>query len=94
MRSRYSLVKTLACPGEQSICVGSPPLDMICEAAVDTGEIKAGDRSEPICELELELLEGDSEPLLLLGEEMKARHGLVAGQKSKFARGKALRVEK
>ena len=68
--------------------------DMICEAAVDTGEIKAGDRSEPICELELELLEGDSEPLLLLGEEMKARYGLVAGQKSKFARGKALRVEK
>ena len=68
--------------------------DMICEAAVDTGEIKAGDRSEPICELELELLDGDSEQLILLGEEWKARYGLVAGTKSKFARGKALRVEK
>lgn len=68
--------------------------DMVCEAAVDLGDIVAGDRAVPICELELELLEGDSEPLLLLGEEMKARHGLVAGQKSKFARGKALRVEK
>jgi len=68
--------------------------DMICEAAVDTGEIKAGDRSEPICELELELLDGDSEQLILLGEEFKARYGLVAGTKSKFARGKALRVEK
>jgi len=68
--------------------------DMICEVAVDSGEIKAGDRSEPICELELELLDGDSEQLILLGEEFKARYGLVAGTKSKFARGKALRVEK
>ena len=68
--------------------------DMICEAAVDTGEIKAGDRSEPICELELELLQGDSEQLILLGEGFKARYGLIAGKKSKFARGKALRVEK
>jgi len=68
--------------------------EMICEAAVDTGEIKAGDRSEPICELELELLQGDSEQLILLGEGFKARYGLIAGKKSKFARGKALRVEK
>ncbi len=67
---------------------------MLCEAAVDTGEIVAGDRSEPICELELELLTGENGPLMILGEELKARYGLVAGTKSKFARGKALRVEK
>ena len=67
---------------------------MICEAAVDLGDIVAGDRAVPICELELELLDGDSELLILLGEEWKARYGLVAGTKSKFARGKALRVEK
>ena len=67
---------------------------MICEAAVDTGVIVAGDRSEPICELELELLEGDSAQLVQLGTEMEARYGLAAGGKSKFARGKALRVGK
>ena len=67
---------------------------MVCEAAVDLGDIVAGDRAVPICELELELLEGDSELLMKLGDEMEARYGLVAGKKSKFARGKALRVEK
>ena len=68
--------------------------DMVCEAAVDLGTIEAGERWEPICELELELLEGDSALLVQLGEEMKASYGLVPGKKSKFARGKALREGK
>ena len=68
--------------------------DMVCEAAVDLGTIEAGDRWEPICELELELLEGDSALLVQLGEELKASYGLVPGKKSKFARGKALREGK
>ena len=67
---------------------------MLCEAAVDTGSIVAGTKSEPICELELELMEGDSAALVKLGEELEARYGLVAGEKSKFARGKALREKK
>ena len=64
---------------------------LLCEAAVDTGSIVAGTKSEPICELELELLAGDDRTLMDLGAELEARYGLVPGKKSKFARGKALR---
>ncbi|MBR6500171.1 MAG: CYTH domain-containing protein, partial [Firmicutes bacterium] len=64
---------------------------LLCEAAVDTGSIAAGTKSEPICELELELLAGDDRTLMDLGAELEARYGLVPGKKSKFARGKALR---
>lgn len=67
---------------------------LLCEAAVDTGEITAGDRSVPICELELELLEGEAEALMELGRELKERYGLADGVDSKFARGKRLRNEK
>ena len=78
------------------ICVRTEDREehMLCEAAVDTGSIVAGTKSEPICELELELLEGDSAALVKLGGELEARYGLVAGEKSKFARGKALREKK
>ena len=73
---------------------GGPERRMLCEAAVDTGEIAAGDRSVPICELELELLEGEAEALMELGRELKERYGLADGAESKFARGKRLRSEK
>lgn len=63
----------------------------VCEAAVDVGIIRAGGKSEPICELELELLDGDANRLMEWGRQMEAAYGLVAGVKSKFARGKALR---
>ena len=63
----------------------------VCEAAVDVGIIRAGGKSEPICELELELLDGDAGQLMKWGRQMEAAHDLAAGVKSKFARGKALR---
>ena len=63
----------------------------VCEAAVDVGMIRAGGKSEPICELELELLDGDANRLMEWGRQMEAAYGLAAGVKSKFARGKALR---
>ena len=68
--------------------------DMVCEVAVDLGTIEAGGRWEPICELELELLEGESEPLMELGKSFETQYALIPGEKSKFARGKALRGEK
>lgn len=64
--------------------------ELLCEAAVDTGAIVAGGRSEPICELELELKQGDASALLSLGEQIARQYGLVPGTKSKFQRGREL----
>ena len=64
--------------------------ELLCEAAVDTGAIVAGKRSEPICELELELKQGDAQTLSTLGERVARRYGLTPGTKSKFQRGREL----
>ncbi|MBL9960649.1 CYTH domain-containing protein, partial [Klebsiella pneumoniae] len=40
------------------------------EIAFDRGEIKAGEEQEPICELELELLEGDASDVLKLARKL------------------------
>ena len=57
------------------------------EIALDLGEVKAGEYQEPICELELELLEGDAEDVLKLARKLVNQSGLRQGSLSKAARG-------
>lgn len=57
------------------------------EIALDLGEVKAGEFQEPICELELELLEGDAADVLRLAHKLVSQSGLRQGSLSKAARG-------
>ncbi|MEG1211132.1 MAG: inorganic triphosphatase [Leclercia sp.] len=57
------------------------------EIALDRGEVKAGEFQEPICELELELLEGHADDVLKLARKLVIQPGLRQGSLSKAARG-------
>ncbi|MDW8845412.1 inorganic triphosphatase [Erwinia sp. MMLR14_017] len=60
------------------------------EVALDQGEVCAGALSEPLCELELELLSGERDDLLAFASELTDLGGLRLGSLSKAARGYAL----
>ncbi|RPH30940.1 inorganic triphosphatase [Buttiauxella warmboldiae] len=57
------------------------------ELALDQGEVKAGELAEPLCELELELLAGETADLLAFARQLVAQPGLRQGSLSKAARG-------
>lgn len=61
--------------------------DSILEVALDFGEICAGDNRETICEMEIELLEGDVRDLLSLGQIVMAKSNGIAENTSKYGRG-------
>lgn len=60
------------------------------ELAVDNGHIFAGNLTEPVCELELELKQGDPEVMLLMAERIAKKYGLTPEPRSKYTRGLAL----
>lgn len=62
----------------------------VIEAAFDTGTITAQDRSAPICELELELVDGTTHDLLALAQELPLGPELQWSTVSKGQRGAAL----
>lgn len=57
------------------------------EIALDLGDVKAGEFAEPICELELELLSGDTRAVLKLANQLVSQTGLRQGSLSKAACG-------
>ena len=60
---------------------------VVIEAALDLGKVKAGKQSEEICELELELRQGDPQALLELAAELAADLPLMPCDISKAERG-------
>lgn len=62
------------------------------EIALDKGILLGGGKTEPLCEAEVELKEGKVAASDAFGKELEERFGLVAEEKSKFAR--ALRLYK
>jgi inorganic triphosphatase YgiF len=62
----------------------------VVELALDEGVIRAGDRVAPVCELELELVEGDSRALVALARRWVERHALWLDVRSKAERGDLL----
>ncbi|WP_413111175.1 CYTH domain-containing protein [Thaumasiovibrio sp. DFM-14] len=57
------------------------------EIAFDVGEVIAGDKTDPICEVELELKSGQAEALFSLARQLCAEGGMRLGNLSKAARG-------
>ena len=60
------------------------------EMAGDLGYLFNGEKKEPICELELELIYGDAGSLLPICEELCEEYDLSEESKSKYERAKAL----
>ncbi len=60
---------------------------VVVEAALDLGKVTAGKQSEEICELELELRQGEPEGLLELAAELAADLALMPCDISKAERG-------
>ena len=59
----------------------------VVELVYDEGHILAGGRSQPIAELELELLQGDANQLFVLARQLLQHIPLRSGWQSKAARG-------
>jgi triphosphatase len=64
----------------------------LIEVALDRGEVVAGDRSAPICEIELELKAGQSSELFALARKIDAIAPAALGVLSKAERGYRLRA--
>ncbi|MEO5348586.1 MAG: CYTH domain-containing protein [Magnetococcus sp. YQC-3] len=60
------------------------------EMALDRGEVRAGGGVHPLCEVELERLEGPIAPIQLFAEALAQRHGLLPSRHSKFGLGLTL----
>ncbi|USE37078.1 CYTH domain-containing protein [Endozoicomonas sp. SCSIO W0465] len=57
------------------------------EAALDRGSVKSGNNSSPICELELELIEGDESALIAISNVLKCLFELTPSDQSKAEKG-------
>ena len=68
--------------------------DTIVEFCFDRGKVVAGEKMEPILELEVELIEGRKARLQSLGNELAHRYGLVPELRSKYERGLCLEIDK
>ncbi|MEJ5977674.1 CHAD domain-containing protein [Novosphingobium sp. PS1R-30] len=63
------------------------------EAAFDSGTVEAGRRSEPVCELELELVDGEAADLFALARQLPLGPELAWSTESKGERGHALALK-
>ncbi|MFO1237556.1 MAG: CHAD domain-containing protein [Alphaproteobacteria bacterium] len=68
--------------------------DSLLELALDQGEVRAGRRRTPVCELEIEIKAGGPEPLFALARALAALPGVGVGHLTKAARGFALAAGK
>lgn len=62
----------------------------VCELAGDVGVVCAGQKEAPICEIEVELKQGDAEVAKAFADELCERFGLKEEPKSKFQRAAEL----
>jgi len=64
--------------------------DTRVELAIDTGEMVSGSLREPICEMELELKQGELPPMIKIAQNLSEKYHLSPEPRSKFSRGLAL----
>ena len=62
----------------------------VCELAGDIGELSRGTRRAPLCELELELKDGEAAPMLAFGRALAEKFGLREEHSSKSERARQL----
>ncbi len=67
------------------------PENVRIELAADEGVLSGGKNQMPICELELELLFGESEALPPIAQRLAQTYGLIEESQSKFIRALTLR---
>ncbi len=60
------------------------------ELALDTGVLTGGGKEIPLCEIEVELKDGDQHAAVAFATQLSVAYGLKPENKSKFARAKAL----
>jgi len=65
----------------------------VCELCGDIGVLVGGGKEEPLCEIEIELKEGDAETAEAFAGELMDRFNLQEEPRSKFARASALAKE-
>ena len=65
----------------------------VCELAGDVGMVCAGQKEAPICEIEVELKQGDAETAKAFADELCERFGLKEEPLSKFQRAAALVID-
>ena len=85
-----NLVPLFSCRFARRYVILNLEKDTQAELAVDVGSIVAGKLTEPICELELELKQGDLSVMLKVASEIAELYNLVPELRSKFARGLVL----
>ena len=61
--------------------------DSLLEIAIDYGVIRANDQEDSICEMEIELKEGDVRDVIALGDEILSHSSAVLNSRSKYSRG-------
>lgn len=67
--------------------------DAVLEVVLDDGEIVAAGRSEPIREVEVELLAGNPSSCIAWAQELQVLFALISGEQSKAQRGFALAAQ-
>ena len=64
--------------------------DTVLELALDSGSLFSGERQIPLCEVEVELKQGERAQAMAYGTLLAQQYGLVPEKKSKFRRALAL----
>ncbi|MBO5952688.1 MAG: CYTH domain-containing protein [Oscillospiraceae bacterium] len=64
--------------------------DTVLELALDSGSLFSGKRQIPLCEVEVELKQGERAQAMAYGKLLAQKYGLVPDKKSKFRRALAL----
>lgn len=64
--------------------------DIVCELALDQGQMRRASSAMPICEIELELHEGELSDLCRVAQHLQAQFALVPEPLSKLARARQL----
>ena len=64
--------------------------DSLIEVALDFGSLRVDDREAPICEMELELKEGDVRDVIDFGEEILSHTEAKLDPRSKYSKGISL----
>ncbi len=65
----------------------------LLELALDRGEVRAGGRATPIMEIELELLQGDPQPISRIGRSLQDALAVIPESCSKAERGYRLLLD-
>lgn len=60
--------------------------DSLLEVAMDTGTLEGGSRTDEICELEIELKQGDVRDILALGDFIQTHTDAVRDDRGKYSR--------